>query len=219
MDIKKEITQLLACLAIIRKRELLLTQASQLEFDEYEKKYKIFSPEELRGWLKICNGTLVVGGGLFGINKEDKFLEIANHYKYKDYWKELGWIPISSDGCGDYYVLDTHTQIKNNHPVYFLDQMDYAKPNYVVSSGLWKFLRFRLIEEIEFHEKTSDMYKTCYWPFEKEKVIAEDPDILLCKTAPLPWEADNNNDNEDDDHKDKHPPSDFPNVENKTCNV
>jgi hypothetical protein len=100
-------------------------------------------------------------------------------------WRERGWIPVAGDGNGNYYVLDSHTGGPGSHPVYFLDhETDLAKPEYVVASNLWHFLRFLLKREVE-----GPQARAASWPFNQRLVLEADPELAAyAGVAPLPWE-------------------------------
>lgn len=167
--------------------ELILSKAQIEEINEFENLNKISFPKELKEWLTVCNGISIDNTyfRLFGINKEQSHLDILSTYEYCEEWKDLGWIPFSTDACGDFYVIDTKNTINNMHPIYFCDQCDYSKPDYIVSSNLWRFIKFMLENEIK-----SDMDENDKWPFNEQQVVKEDPEIILSKIAPLPWKTD-----------------------------
>jgi cell wall assembly regulator SMI1 len=182
-----EIEELLRKIASIRSESFFLPKTTEQDIRKYEKEHGIAFPQELCEWLYFCNGTSLVDGNFLGINRNDEpYLEIIEGYAYKQFWKEKGWIPIGEDGCGDFYVLDTKNRIKEFHPVYFVDQADYFTPDYVVASSLLSFLKFKITDSILYFQHVLEYF----WPFDKEKVLAEDPDIALCVTAPLPWDSD-----------------------------
>jgi hypothetical protein len=184
MNVEKDVLYLLFQLKELHSMSLV-PQASDAEIQSYSIKHNIYISDELRQWLKVCNGFPRQPGRTFGINQKNEHLEIVRFFKIGISWHRKGWLPMASDQCGSYYVLDTSTLIGQTHPVYFIEHTDYEKPQYVVASGLWKFLRFFFMDELLLarHEEG-------YWPFDKERVTAEDPDIVLCTTAPLPWKVD-----------------------------
>jgi hypothetical protein len=62
-------------------------------------------PSALRTWLSICNGAAIGPGGVFGQCPGRRFLDMAEVRDRYLRWRELGWIPVAGDGCGNYYVL------------------------------------------------------------------------------------------------------------------
>jgi len=139
-------------------------------------------PNELEEWLRISNGPLVGAGGLYGVGEqgESRASTIAEILNLHPGWKDLGWIPVGGDGCGDYYVLSTKNPTTNGNAVLFIDcHEDELKPAYAVASNLWRFLRFHLRSELGHR----------YWPFDKVRVLEEDPELELVKGVVLPWQT------------------------------
>ena len=68
-----------------------------------------------------------------------------------------------------------------DHPVCFWDHEtdDPLVPGYVVASDLWHFVRFLLRSELG--ERS--------WPFDREKVLAEDPAIAKVTGIDLRWQT------------------------------
>ena len=179
-----------------------LIPASDSQIGGFETKASIKLPQEILEWMGVCNGALVKPGGIFSLT------EIISSYSNIPKWLENGWIPMASDGCGDYYVLDTRGKISttSTHPIYFIDQKDYNRADYIVASGLWKFLRFLLEDEILSSENPIDPStdpwdddlqtwinpnSKVYWPFNKNKVLEFDPDLAFYEgNVPFPWDLD-----------------------------
>lgn len=118
---------------------------------------------------------------------------MESEYEHYPEWKDKGWIAIAGDGCGDTYVLDTQNTAGATHPIYFIDHETYeGEADYVVASGLWPFLRFLLLNDLRGQDAFHDGGKhESYWPFNAERVLAEDPALRQYKgTVPLAWDAD-----------------------------
>lgn len=62
-------------------------------------------PAELRTWLLICRGAAIGPGGVFGQRPDRPHLDIVKIREIFPEWRALGWLPVASDGCGNYYVL------------------------------------------------------------------------------------------------------------------
>jgi cell wall assembly regulator SMI1 len=62
-------------------------------------------PAELRTWLSICQGAAIGPGGVLGQRPDRPHLEMVKIREIYPQWRALGWLPIASDGCGNYYVL------------------------------------------------------------------------------------------------------------------
>lgn len=149
-------------------------------------------PRELVEWVTLCDGAAVNPGGLYSVR------EIISFYRViQPAWLERGWIPVASDGCGDIHILDTRSvvQPRGTHPVYFVDQCDFNQPDYVVASGLWRFLKFLLEHEIQNQmlplevrmDATAHAPET-RWPFNKAYVLSLDPDLDYYEgNVRMPW--------------------------------
>lgn len=156
------------------------TGISESEINDAERRIGINFPNELKEWLMISNGPCVGPGGIFGIKPQNSSLDIEKIISIYDCWKILRWIPMAGDGLGNYYVIDTAKKYKYGHPIYFIDTVeDIKKAEYVVASNIWSFIIFLL-------EKELGEYK---WPFEKEYVIKNDPEIEDCVEVAKPWEV------------------------------
>lgn len=165
---------------------VLIMPATNEELENFERFHDFVLPSEVKSWLRQCNGASINPGGFYSLfGKDDDDVSIDWHLNEFPDWKRRGWIPIAGDGCGDVYILDSSIFIPSTgtHPVFFLDQADYDMPNYVVASGLWKFLFFILENEIRRQQGLD-----AYWPFEKVKVVVKDPQIVECPGIPMPWE-------------------------------
>jgi hypothetical protein len=60
---------------------------------------------ELRTWLSICGGAAIGPGGVFGQRPDRPHLDMVKIREMHPQWRVLGWLPVASDGCGNYYVL------------------------------------------------------------------------------------------------------------------
>ncbi len=182
---------------------LVLEPVTIAQVEEFEQKFRLELPIELKEWLFIANGANVNPGGVFGLK------DFAQDYSWHPNWLSKKWIPIASDGCGDSWILACGETISSSstHPVFFIDQCDLDKPAYVVASGLWKFLRFLLEDEIihqkfppvldteseNWHEsmrnRLHDSTRRDYWPFTKEMVLQNDPCLNdYTGVVPFPWD-------------------------------
>ncbi len=99
---------------------------------------------ELVEWLRICKGEAICAGGVFGARPDRENLDIAAHLTLHPYWRELGWLPVAGDGCGNYYVFINSGRLRGK--VAFVDTM--SDPNSVeeiAGPNLWTFLRSLLM--------------------------------------------------------------------------
>jgi cell wall assembly regulator SMI1 len=185
--IEDKVIELIHQVEPLGKQPVTIVPATDEEIDQFEHDYKFTLPVEVKAWLRRCNGAAVSPGGLYSLySDENDACSIDWHLKEFPDWKQRGWIPIAGDGCSNLYILTTAIVIPSTktHPVFFLDQADFDKPDYVVASGLWKFLFFLLEDEI-----LTERGKDTYWPFDKRMVITGDPQIVECRKIPLPWET------------------------------
>lgn len=91
--------------------------ASQAEIDALQERLGQDLPPVLRMWLSVCRGAAIGPGGVFGQRPDRPFLDMPRLLALFPQWRDLGWLPVASDGCGSYYVLTP------NGPVGFVDVM------------------------------------------------------------------------------------------------
>jgi cell wall assembly regulator SMI1 len=142
-------------------------------------------PADLREWLTRCNGSDSGGpGALFGAYPANRALRIEAAAAIHPQWIPRRWVPVASDGTGNYYLLDASHRVTSTDAVFFVDTMDDPdRLAYVVGSRLLTFLRFLLTREL-------DLPGASGWPFDPEYVLARDPDLALVADAGLlPWNA------------------------------
>ncbi|WP_144394245.1 SMI1/KNR4 family protein [Pleionea sediminis] len=150
------------------------------EFFKAQNDIGVAIPDDLKLLLHSVNGTSIPPGGIFGINTPQDFLDIIEVYKLYPEWKEKGWIPIATDGCGNYYAVVTNNEFNILNCVVFIDTMEStSKPSFIVSSNIWAFLQ-GLINEERNQEG---------WPFDKDGVLARDPDVEKSQNIAYPWEV------------------------------
>jgi hypothetical protein len=115
-----------------------------------------------------------------GIDPSHKNLDIAFIYGLYPQWADCGWIPVSGDGCGSYYVVVSQNDFGDGEPVVFVDTMDGAcDAAFIVASCSWHFVRFILLKE----------RGESRWPFAAKEVIEADPDITHFSGVDLPWDG------------------------------
>jgi cell wall assembly regulator SMI1 len=189
MTIPHEVEQLVRKNAV-RTHTPLPAGASEADINAFELRTGLSVPPEMRDWLSMFNGPFVGRAGIFGIRPTDGRLDIETELERVPQWVEKGWIPLAEDGCGDYYVLDTRSTVNGTRPVYFLDhEISRTEPDYIVASGLWPFLRFFLIDD------EIDDVDEKYWPFDRERVLAEDPTLARYEgDVSFPWDEEEDQD-------------------------
>lgn len=140
--------------------------------------HRVTIPPEVQTWLRFTDGPRIGPGGVYGLK------DFKDVYKYLPEFRERLWLPLGTDGCGDYYVLALDSEDRPLRPVDFIEPYSslegYEAPTYVVASGFWRFLRFLFREELGERG----------WPFDAAHVLAADPELAHVRSAPLPWVAD-----------------------------
>lgn len=194
MTIKEEVWELIQQLEYDPEHPEI-EGATEDEILAFEERNNFMLPDELREWLKMCNGARIATG-LYGIQKgrDNQSLIIESEFESFALWKKKGWIPLAGDGCGDYYILATRSKVLDTHPVFFIDhERSYYQPQYVVASGVWTFLKMLFKEEVqhESHRDDDDYDHDFPWPFDEEWVLKEDPALAYYEgEVPLAWEVD-----------------------------
>jgi len=176
MNLEEEVKQLVRRVGLPPEEQLPegTTEEAILAF---EARTGLIVPASLRKWLRFVNGPCVGPGGVLGIGPKHSFLNMEEILRCYPEWRENGWIPVAGDGCGNYYILNTN---EDSGPIYFIDTaLDLEHLAYVVASCLWRFLWFILKQELGSNG----------WPFLREYVTSNDPDIIKCVAAPAPWDA------------------------------
>jgi len=183
-DYQEQAEVVLNLLELTEAPGFVRTGATDVQLERFEQHLGRTVPDELRAWLRVCNGSLSGPGGFFGVDCDLDSLDIATALSTFPHWQERAWLPVASDGCGSVYVLALGCTTSSGHAILFLDHESSQKalcdtPTYVAASGLWPFLRLVSLREshlIEWH-----------WPFDKERTLQHDPDIIACSGVPLPW--------------------------------
>ena len=190
MDIQNHIDLLLTRLPYPYKRSPIgsLTEADLQAFTE---RTQIELPAEICAWFKITNGLRVGTQRLFGIRKmRGDIDDVESILKIFPSWKERGWLPIGTDGSGNYYVIPLRGDYGPGFPVFFVEIIqDENAPLYIAASDLEHFIRSFIEDEVEFAEWPPDKPLELVWPFDKEQVLRKDPAILNFTGVALPWEA------------------------------
>ncbi len=157
--------------------EVLPGGATADQLQRLEQKLGFRLPSEFASWLAACNGPCVGSGGVAGFETRRKSQDIELILANYPLWKERRWLPVAGDGSGNYYLLINEGA---GRPVAFFDTMeDDQAPAFVVASNLWSFLLFFIEKELG----------RSGWPFDREKVLGSDPDILNYEGLRLPWNA------------------------------
>jgi hypothetical protein len=173
----KDVAKLLRQLPL-RTGEQLPPGAPDSELDLFSGRTGIQLPTAVRAWLNLSNGAGVGPKAMLGVKTRDRYRDIEYVYKFAPLWKENGWIPLTSDGSGNYYLV---VPTRGQYPVVFVDvSVDPEKPTYVVASNPLRFLRFLFEDELGLEG----------WPFNPEYVESRDPEIrAFYDDFAAPWAA------------------------------
>ncbi|MEH1166791.1 SMI1/KNR4 family protein [Micromonospora sp. CPCC 205539] len=118
--------------------------ASDHELADLERRLGMPLPTVLAQWLRLCKGEAICAGGVFGARDGHDHLDIAAHRALHPRWRELGWLPVAGDGCGNYYVLISSGELAGK--VAFVDTIsDPNRVETVAGDNLWTFLRSLLL--------------------------------------------------------------------------
>ena len=149
----------------------------------FESNYNIKLPKDFIDWLFITNGSNVGPGGFFGIETGRNSNDIEFYLNLYPIWVEVKYIPVASDGFGNTYLIDLTNSFTNGF-IFFIDSSgDISKPTYYVASHVWTFLYCILSRDTV--EDEDDIENS--WPFDEQKVISLDPEILKTPKEFLPW--------------------------------
>ena len=109
--------------------------SSEAEADALQERLGQDLPAVLRLWLSICRGAALGPGGVFGQRPDCPFLDMPHVLALFPHWRDLGWLPVAGDGCGNYYVLTP------DGPVGFVDIMkDPGQLNRQAAPDLLSFM-------------------------------------------------------------------------------
>ena len=188
MTIQSEVKSLLDDDLAHRGASSCCGQGADEAFRAFEARWNVVVPAAVREWLKMCNGALAGEGRLLGI-ATDPQVDIARTYEVYDQWPAMGWLPVADDGCGNYYVAATKAE---GAPVYFIETIaDENSPEYAVGSDIWHFLRSMLQRCIVERDLPFDQMESnepaAKWPFDRHKVLTDDPALQNVAGAPKPW--------------------------------
>jgi hypothetical protein len=173
------IQHLMAVLASEPGAPALPRGAVSIDFDQFTCRTGIDLPDEMRLVLQISNGPRIPPGGIFGTISSEQSVAIESVYAAFPSWRCTNWLPVASDGCGNYYVA---LRFGGMYPVAFVEPTRSATvAQYVVASGVLVFVELLL----------ENVVRPFGWPFAREEVLRRDPLLAsLPVPAPLPWDED-----------------------------
>ena len=150
MTLKEDVIQLAAQVPA-PPGEPLPPGLSDGEIDQFTHRTGLPIPPELREWLQFTNGPCIGPGGIFGIRPRRESQDMEGVFEFLPEFKKNRWLPLGTDGCGNYYVLALASEPTPLRPVYFIDayqEKGYKVPTYAVASEFWLFLRFLFRSEL-----------------------------------------------------------------------
>jgi cell wall assembly regulator SMI1 len=177
MDVRLETILKLVGQSVFPPGETVPAGATPAQIERLENSLGFHVPNELRAWLRNCNGPCIGAGGIAGVETKRRAQDIGSILADHPDWQDHKWLPVAGDGSGNFYLLITNG---DKHPVGFVDTMEDARnPAFIVASDLWKFLGFYLEQDVG----------ECRWPFDRGYVVTKDPAILSHGNLGFPWDA------------------------------
>jgi SMI1 / KNR4 family (SUKH-1) len=142
---------------------------------EFERNHRLRIPAQVRRWLSQTDGLAIGPGGIYGIGGTRDFLKISHYLEIFPHWIKRQWLPIASDGCGNYYVAVLGSA--PGEPICFIDvSEDEHSLTYCVASDFEHFIGFLLGEDDR-------------WPFDADYVLTVDPALRALEgSVPMPWD-------------------------------
>ena len=135
-------------------------------------------PDGVNEWLSVHNGAPVPPAGIFGFETIPE-IDLRRELAVYPSWRERRWIPIAGDGFGNYYVVDASQRYLSTDPVLFVETLESIdEPAYLVSSSVWRFLKFFLSEELGVESR---------WPFDEQYVLQSDTALAATPETLRPW--------------------------------
>jgi hypothetical protein len=135
-------------------------------------------PAGLRQWLRVVNGAMLGPGGVFGIRPRRDYLSIQKYLRIYPEWASLGWIPVASDGVGNYWVIVPCGPDGSPDWVAFVDiESNPASVDRYVASDFMRFMRFLL--EAELGESR--------WPSDRDYDLERDPKLGIAPEELAAW--------------------------------
>lgn len=149
------------------------------EINRFVQRTGVPLPDPVARWFELFDGPPVGPGGVFRIGDQPvggQVEKIDVVYRRFPEWQASKWIPLATDGCGNYFVA---MPCSGRWPVVFIEPiLDPVVPQYVVASSPLAFFEFL------FERETRDTG----WPFARKYVLSRDRDILAFDgLLLLPW--------------------------------
>lgn len=137
---------------------------------------------DLPVWMLITKGPILLSMPLLGFadcsgpEKSPPF-HFQNAWKEHSEWRRRGWVPVGSDGCGNYFLYSVRKGFGDFYPVFFVDLLeDKRRPAFFVATNLFHFLVLALSGELEDLDD----------PFSRRRVLGQDPALRFVQSIALP---------------------------------
>jgi hypothetical protein len=151
--------------------------ATEDELTEFESRTGLSLVAEHKDFLRRINGAMIGPGGVFGVRNASDVLSIEEYLKIFPEWRERGWVPIASDGVGNYWVV-TDGPDGSAGWVAFVDvHLDAHSVGYYAASSFNRFLNFLIRSELGEYE----------WPPRQEYAMQWDPRLVELPSSVRPW--------------------------------
>jgi hypothetical protein len=132
----------------------------------------------LRRWLHSVNGAMLGPGGVFGIRDADDVLSFEKYLRIYPEWRKRSWVPVASDGVGNYWVAVPFGPDGSPDWIAFVDtHEDPLNVSRYAASNFLHFMRFLL---------NSELGET-RWPGDKEYDLEHDPALVNVPVEQAPW--------------------------------
>ena len=151
--------------------------ASGQELDEFEVRTGLRITSQLREWLATVNGAMVGPGGLFGVRPVRDVLSIEYYLKIYPEWCQDGWLPIASDGLGNFWIVAVGPDGSGGWVAFVNTHNDPDSIDYYVASTVFRFLDFILRSELGERG----------WPESRDYVLERDPDLQRVPESLTAW--------------------------------
>lgn len=152
--------------------------ASETDLVAFESRVGHIVPPGFRAWLRTVNGAMIGPGGVFGIRDPSDILSIERHLRIYPQWRQTEWLPVASDGLGNYWVTLPLGPDGSSDWVAFVDtHQDPGVVDRYVASSFPRFMGFLLQSELG----------ETRWPGDKEYDLRLDPALASAPAEKSAW--------------------------------
>ena len=152
--------------------------ASDSDIREAEDALGFSIDEGYRTLLRFSNGPCIGGDGSTEFHSVARYGSNSLSEVITDVARSNRWLPITTDGCGNSFLLVTVAGVSGRPVGFFESQLSISEPQYLVASSFGNFLTFWL----------RDAMKADGWPFSREAFVEIDPTFPeVTPRSLLPW--------------------------------